>query len=80
MFLEPECLSLGLGQTAKQLWNASSLTALPLRLAKVTGWKTRFEMRNDGFENRRLGEVVPREWTFRNLGHQTNPLKSTYNS
>lgn len=39
------------------------------------GCKTRFEMRNDGFENRRLGEVVPREWTFRNLGHQTNPLK-----
>lgn len=66
MFLEPKCLSLGLGHTAKQPWNAASHIALPLRLAKATGCKTRFEMRNDGFENRRRGEVVPSEWTFRN--------------
>lgn len=74
LFLGPECLPLGLGQTAKQPWSISPLTALPLRLAKVVGLRLDLKRKNDRLENRVLGNIAPREWTFRNLGRQTNPL------
>lgn len=73
-----KCVSLGLAQRTKQRWWFSSSCTMLESSQGEAG--IRLDLKSNESEGTVAGEVPPREWTYRNLGHQTNSQMPICNS